>query len=142
MIIAEGFGTASNGAVTAIGVNQRIIVAPELPANSKRGVMAHFTEVESNLGGQDLEVSITVSDPSGKAIVANIAPARLSQLPQWPDVPPGVDIFLDIPLRLSEYGAYEIKLSVKLANTGDAISGYVFFYVQRTPDPASRAIQG
>jgi len=129
IILAEGFGTASNGAVTAIGINQHIIVSPTLPMTTKRGVLAHFIDAEPDIAGKELEVSLTVSDPNGKAILANTLPARLSPVPQWPGIPPGVDFFLEIPLRLSEYGAYEITFSVQLPEA-EPVSGRVPFYVQ------------
>lgn len=132
IVLAEGFGIASNGAVTAIGINQQVIIAPSLPTTTKRGVMAHFIDARPDIAGQELEVTITVSDPSGKPILANTVPARMSPVPQWPGIPPGIDIFLEIPLRVSEHGAYEIALSLKLPE-GEPITGRIPFYVQGAP---------
>ena len=129
IILAEGFGTASNGAVTAIGINQQVIIAPHLPTTTKRGIMAHFVDSPSDLADRELEVSISVTNPSGKPMLATTVPARMSPVPQWPDVQPGIDIFLEIPLRVSEYGAYEISLSLKLPDEGP-LSGSIPSYVQ------------
>jgi hypothetical protein len=132
IILAEGFGTASNGAVTAIGINQQVIIAPVLPTTTKRGVIAHFVDAGAELGTQELEVTLTVSDPGGRPLLANTVPARMNPVPEWPGIPPGLDIFLEIPLRLSEYGAYEVTLSLRFKEQG-SVSGSVPFYVQNAP---------
>lgn len=132
IILAEGFGTASNGAVTAIGINQPVVIAPVLPITTKRGVMAHFVDVKSELAGQELEVTLTVSDAAGNAILAQTAPARMNSVQQWPDLPNGLDIFLEVPLRLPRHGAYEIALSVRLPE-GESVTGRVPFYVREPP---------
>ena len=135
IILAEGFGTASNGAVTAIGINQEVIITPSLPATTKRGVFAHFVDSSGSIAGQELEVTLTVTDPGGKTILTQTAPARMNANPPWPELAKGIDVFLEIPLRLSEYGAYEISLSLKLPD-GETIVGRVRFYVKEAM-PAS-----
>jgi hypothetical protein len=132
IIIAEGFGTASNGAVTAIGINQHIVISPTLPVTTKRGVLAHFIDADLNISDKEIEVSLTVSDPDGKPILANTVPARISPVPQWQGISPGVDFFLEIPLRISRYGSYEIILSIQLPGD-EPIIGRVPFYVEETP---------
>jgi hypothetical protein len=132
IILAEGFGTASNGAVTVIGINQQVIITPSLPITTKRGVLAHFVDSSAELAGQELDVTLSVTDSAGKTLLTQTAPARMNATPPWPDLPSGVDVFLEIPLRLSEYGSYEISLSLK-PPSGDPIIGRVPFYVKEPP---------
>jgi len=132
IILAEGFGTSANGAVTAIGLNQQVIIAPTLPTTTKRGVLAHFSDSSDSLAGQELDVTIAVSDPDSQPLITQTAPARMNAELQWPDLPKGLDIYLEIPLRLSKYGSYEISLSVKQPNT-EPITGVVPFYVKMPP---------
>jgi hypothetical protein len=129
IILAEGFGTASNGAVTAIGINQQVIIAPSLPITTKRGVLARFIDDSGTLAGQELEVTLTINDPAGRALLTQTAPARMVERPAWPELPSGVDVFLEIPLRLSDYGSYEVSLSLKPPNE-DPVVGQVSFYVK------------
>lgn len=133
IILAEGFGTASNGAVTAIGVNQQVIVASSFPVTTKRGIMAHIAnDGETSLYGKELEVRVTVCDPEDKPIWVQTSPARMNPAPPWPGLPGGVDVFVEIPLHLSEYGTYKITLSVKPPE-GDTVTGTVSFYVKESP---------
>jgi hypothetical protein len=132
IILAEGFGTASNGAVTAIGINQQVVIAPSLPITTKRAVIAHFVDSNGGLAGQELEVTLTVTDPSGKTLLTQTAPARTNANPPWPELPSGLDVVLEIPLRLSEHGSYEISLSLK-PPSGEPVIGHVPLYVKETP---------
>lgn len=141
IILAEGFGTSANGAVTVIGINQQVIIAPSLPTTTKRGVLAHFSDSSGTLAGQELDVTISVNDPNGKPLITQTAPARMTPELQWPELPTGLDIYLEIPLRLSEYGSYEISLSLKQPGA-DPITGVVPFYVKKPPAVPSDAIGG
>lgn len=144
IILAEGFGTNSNGAVTAIGINQRVVIAPGLPADTKRGVIAHFSTDGELAVGDEIEVSVSVTDPAGNPVMAMTAPARPNPTPHWPGVPGGVDIFLEIPLRLAAYGKYEVTLSLTPPG-GEKVTGHVPLYVAEpplmpsTPAPAPQA---
>lgn len=128
IILAEGFGTNSNGAVTAIGINQRVVIAPTLPATTKRGVIAHFSTDEELAIGKEIEVSVSVTDPAGNPVVVITAPVQPNPIPRWPGVPAGVDIFLEIPLRLATYGEYEVTLSLTSPG-GEKVTGNVPLYV-------------
>lgn len=132
ILIAEGFGTSASGAVTAIGVNQQVVLASSLPATTKRGVMAHFVDESGTLAGQEVEVTLTIYAPSGAPILAHTAPARMNETSPWPELPSGMDVFLEVPLRLSDYGAYEVALSVKQPK-GEPVEGRVSFYVREPP---------
>jgi hypothetical protein len=133
IILAEGFGTAANGAVTVIGINQQVIIAPSLPTTTKRGVLAHFSsDSNDTLIGPELDVTISVNDPNGRPLITQTAPARMNTERQWPELPVGLDIYLELPLRLSEYGSYEISLSLKQPGA-DPITGVAPFYVKKPP---------
>jgi hypothetical protein len=129
MLIAEGFGTASNGAITAIGVNQQLIIAPALPITSKRGVLAHFVDDVGTLAGQEVEVTLTIYDPSGKPMVAQTLPTRTNDEPPWPGLRAALDVLLEVPLRLSAYGEYQVTLAVKQSGS-EPVEGSVSLYVK------------
>jgi hypothetical protein len=127
IILAEGLGTASNGAVTAIGVNQNMIAIPSLPATTKRAVMAHVTADDGTLAGFELGVSITVLGPSGQALVTQTGIAK-GGTPLWPDLPVSVDIFTEFHVPLQEYGTHVVQVRIS-ALDGDEEMGDVNFYV-------------
>jgi hypothetical protein len=134
IIIAEGFGTNSNGAVTAIGINQRVVIAPTLPTTTKRGVIAHFSSDSHVEIDREFEVSLNVADPAGDLIVAMTSPAKFSPIQKWPGVPEGIDIFLEIPLRLATPGEYRVSLSLTPPGE-ERITGHVPLYVIQGPVP-------
>jgi hypothetical protein len=41
----DGFGTTANGALTAIGLNQNVLVCPP---DTKRGLIAHFSITDAD----------------------------------------------------------------------------------------------
>jgi hypothetical protein len=128
VILAEGFGSASNGAVTAIGVNQNLIIAPSLPVTTKRGIMVHLVADDDSLADAELELAVSILNPSGKTLVAQASSMRTA-VPQWPDLPVTFDIFAEFPLRLSEYGSYTIDISVS-APHGEQATGTTSLHVR------------
>ena len=127
IILAEGLGTASNGAVTAIGVNQNLIVTPSLPATTKRAILAHVTADEGTLAGFEFGVSITVLGPSGQAIVTQTGMAKAGT-PLRPDLPVSVDVFTEFPVTLQEYGTHVVQVRVSALDGAEEMGG-VNFYV-------------
>jgi hypothetical protein len=128
IIIAEGIGSASNGAITAIGLNQVLIVAPSLPVTTKRAVMVHLVLDDDSLTNVELGLAIKVLSPSGQVLAAQTAPAIVGT-PQWADLPITYDIFSEFPMRLSEYGTYVVNVEITRPD-GSSTKGQANFYVR------------
>jgi hypothetical protein len=130
VIIAEGFGAGGNGAITAIGIDQVLIIASRLPANTKRAVLAHLV-ADDSITDKELTLAVMVLAPSGQVLAAQTAPVKIGA-PQWPDIPITFNIFTDIPMQLTEYGTYVVDVKVT-APDGDSIEHRAEFYVCEPP---------
>lgn len=133
ILLAEGFGTNSVGAVTAISINQNVIVAEALPTLSKRAILAHFVGREDERAELvDGEVTVTVQavGPSGAIVVAQTVGGRFPP-PTWPDLPRGLDVTVELQLRLTEYGRHEIRISASTAD--QKMSGHTSLWVMQPP---------
>jgi hypothetical protein len=128
IILAEGLGSASNGAVTAIGVNQNLIVAPSLPVMTKRAIMVHLTADDDRFTNAELGLAIKVLSPSGQVVAAQTSSAKTGA-PPWPDLPATFDVFAEFPMRLAEYGAYVTDIEVT-APDGAQAQAQASFYVR------------
>ena len=127
VILAEGFGMASSGALTAIGLNQNLIIATTLPTMAKRAVLAHVTAGDGSLADSELGVAIEVIAPSGQRLVNQTGVAKAGP-PLWPDLPVSVDIFTEFPVDLHEYGTYSIAVKIT-GPDGTEATGEVSFHV-------------
>lgn len=136
IILAEGLGQDAKAAVTAIGLGQNVLIAPSLPAVTKRAILAHFVENGSTSAeesekpvkaGDQLIFGVKVTSPSGNVITAMNTPAMLAPK-AWPDLPASIDMPAEMVLTLPEYGCYKISVDATLPS-GDAITGSLDFYV-------------
>lgn len=131
ILMAEGFGSSSIGAVTVIGVNQNLFITSNLPAITKRGVLAHFVAdaaEAARLTGKEITLSAQVIDPSGEVIMAATVGGAFPPQP-LPDLPGGLDINTEFPLRINSYGIYEIRISTRPPE-GDEITGSTYLHVR------------
>src|SRR6266498_1458928 len=132
ILMAEGFGSGANGALTAIAVNQNVLTAETLPTTTKRGFLAHFvldsSETE-DLAALEITVSVQVVDPSGEIIIGTSVPAKLPGASPWPDLPVGVDVVVELPLRIREYGTHEIRISTQTPGS-EKLQGSQYLYVR------------
>jgi hypothetical protein len=141
ILMAEGFGSNASGALTAIALNQNVLVTPSLPVTTKRAILAHFVvegEEAHTLADQEITVSSQVIGPSNETVLASSLPGRFPR-PAWPDLPVGLDIIFEFPLRITEYGTYEIRVSTR-AISGDEIRGHINLHV-RQPLPLGPTAQ-
>jgi hypothetical protein len=135
LILAEGLGTAANGAVTAIGVNQNLVVTPTLPVMTKRAVLAHLAAEDDTLANTELGVSTKVLGPAGQVLAAQTASAKTGT-PLWTDLPITFDLFAEFPLRLADYGTYVVEVEVT-GPDGSAAKSRANFYVREPVGQAS-----
>jgi len=132
LLLAEGVGQDSKGALTAIGLSQNVLAAPSLPATTKRAVIAHLVEEAGGLKlGDKISVKVRVTSPAGEVISAQNAQAIVGGI-QWPDLPMSVDLPVEILLNVSEYGAYRFEVFVQPVGA-DEMKGEVGFYVVEGP---------
>jgi hypothetical protein len=132
MLLAEGFGHDAKGAITAIGVNQSVVIAPTLPATTKRALLVHLSDDEGLLRpGTKLHFSIAVYNPSGRALLAQSGQIALGEKP-WPDLPATVDIPAEFTLTTNEYGEHSITAQVQFDGT-EAIESSIPLHVVPAP---------
>jgi hypothetical protein len=128
ILLAEGVGAAANGALTAIGLNQNVLIAPRFPALTKRAVIAHFSSSKPFEDGE-LTVSFSVTSPTGKVVSANTAKINLSGgIIAWPDLPAAFDVPVELVIPVSEYGEHCITISASFPD-GSKGDGTLALYV-------------
>jgi hypothetical protein len=136
ILLAEGAGTNAAGAVTAISINSNVLAIPTVPVSTKRAVIMHFAGEAGEsaaLAGRDVTVSIRVLSPSGDPILALSAGAKF-QAPTWPGLPSGLDILVEVPLRITEYGAHDIAVTAQ-ADDETTLEGRTQLYVMDSSQP-------
>ncbi len=138
ILLAEGAGTNATGSVSAISINSNVLATPSVPVTTKRVVIAHFVGEpgeSAHLAGRDVTVTARVLSPSGDAVLAHSATGKFVA-PAWPELPSALDIAIELPLRITEYGAHNIVVSAQ-ADDGAVMEGRIQLYVMEPP-PAAR----
>jgi hypothetical protein len=132
ILLAEGIGQDARGAITMIGLNQNVLVAPALPALTKRALMAHLVDDDQPLKEGDVinfklkAVSPTdevISVQSGQGVIAPTI---------WPDLPHMLDFPMEMILNCQEYGTYRIEFEMKFPD-GKTSQETVSLYVRQPP---------
>lgn len=135
VILAEGLGQDSKGAITAIGLNQNVLVAPSFPVSTKRAVVAHLVDYQQHLKvGDKINLRFSATSPSGKVIAAQSVQAAIGQPPPWPDLPANADMPAEMILTFYEYGTHRIEVSVQSTGVEEEITGGLDFYVVKPSD--------
>ncbi|HUY44800.1 MAG TPA: hypothetical protein VMV92_03610 [Streptosporangiaceae bacterium] len=137
ILLAEGVGTNATGSVSAISINSNVLATPSVPVSTKRVVIAHFVGEpgdSAHLAGRDVTVTARVLSPSGDAVLAHSATGKFVA-PAWPELPSGLDIAVELPLRITEYGAHDIVISAQ-ADDGTVMEGRIQLYVMEPPTAA------
>lgn len=137
ILLAEGVGTNAVGSVSAISINSNVLATPSVPVQTKRVVIAHFVGEpgeSAHLVGQDVTVTARVLSPSGDAVLAQSVTGKFGA-PIWPELPSGLDIAIELPLRITEYGAHDIVVSAQ-ADGGAAMEGRTQLHVMAPPAAA------
>ena len=109
IVLAEGLGQDSRGALTAIGLSQNVYIAESLPATTKRAVVVHMTECAE---GESLAFTFTVKDPSGKVNSAQSGEVRLGKA-LFRDLPVGADLPVETAITFTSMGTYTIGIEVR-----------------------------
>jgi hypothetical protein len=131
-LIAEGVTADARGAVTAVGVAQTVLVAPALPAQAKRAVVALITgENKEFVPGRQFTFSGSVTGPSGKTLSGLSGAGAIGPLP-YPDLPAGLSVAAEAAFTVTEYGRHVIKLVVQVGDDPD-LEAEMDFYVAKPP---------
>ena len=134
ILLAEGVATNAIGSVSAISINSNVLATASVPVPTKRVVIAHFVGEpgeSAHIAGQDVTITARVLSPSGEAILANSSTGKFVA-PVWPELPSGLDIAIELPLRITEYGAHDIVVSAQ-ADDGAVMEGRIQLYVMELP---------
>jgi hypothetical protein len=133
MLLAEGFGQDAKGAITAIGINQSVLVAQSLPATTKRAVLVHLVDEEGSFRpGGKLHFSFAVHSPSGRVLLAQSGQLAVGEK-KWQDLPASVDLPAEFALTAFEYGTHLIVVQIQYDGT-DGLECSVPLYVHEPTD--------
>lgn len=128
ILLAEGIGQDARPATTVIGLNQNVLVAPSLPASTKRVVIAHLVADDKPWNpGDKVTVRFSVMSPSSQVIAAQTAQATVVEQ-AWPGLPASTDLPAELLLTISEYGVHRFEVNVQ-PPTGEEMKGEVNLYV-------------
>jgi len=132
MILAEGLGQDAKGAITLISVNQNLLIAPSLPAITRRAVFAHFVVAEGDLkSGDQMDFKVSAISPAGEVISAQQGQGTVGD-PMWPELPLTLDFPVQLALNCKEYGEYRIQLDVQFPH--ESFREAVSFFVKPPPE--------
>jgi hypothetical protein len=110
VLLCEGIGQDAKGALTAIGLNQNVVIGTTLPAITKRGLIVH-------IGGVDLVTEsevvfhIDVIAPGGDTLLTQGGKIKIGEK-VFPDLPTAFDIPTEFLLQLPSYGTYQVQATV------------------------------
>jgi hypothetical protein len=96
-------------------------------------ILAHFVSREdepADLVDAEVTVAVQAGAPSGAIVFAHTTGGRFPP-PTWPDLPRGLDVAVELQLRLTEYGRHEIRVSASAA--GQNMSGRTSLWVKQPP---------
>ena len=134
VLLAEGIGQDARPAMTVIGLNQNVLVAPSLPAPTKRAVIAHLVADDKPWNpGDKVTVRFSVMSPSGQVIAAQTAQATVGEQ-AWSGLPASTDLPAEMLLTISEYGVHRFEVDVQ-TSTGEEMNGEVDLYVISPDQP-------
>jgi hypothetical protein len=108
---------------------------PTVPVTTKHVVVLHFAGEPGEsaaLTGKDVTASVQVVSPAGNAILAHSATGKFAAS-IWPEMPSGLDITVELPLRITEYGTHEIIVSDQTAAENSTMEGRTNLYLMEPP---------
>lgn len=117
LALAENAANDSRGALTLVGLNQRVIAPLSLPFDfNQRLVIGVSDELKNSSGSEfgqvpDGVISIKVLDPSGDAVFVTNEEVKLPGEKRWLDLPLLANVVVDLNFRCNTYGIYVIEIT-------------------------------
>jgi hypothetical protein len=131
-LMAEGVTADARGALTVVGVSQTALVAPALPAQAKRAIVALITgENKEFVPGRQFTFSVSVTGPSGKTLSGLSGAGALPPL-VYPDLPAALNVAAEAAFTVTEYGKHVIKLVVQIGEDSE-LEAEMDFYAAKPP---------
>jgi hypothetical protein len=133
-VLAEGVTNDARGALTLVGINQRVVSPATLPFRSTFKAVVGITDEIGGPDGPDFEVlpdgelRVRVSDPSG---VPQFAVSQVFKMPQDKSqgmIPIVVNIIADVVVSGDSYGTYSADISYRFTD-GEEESRRFYIYV-------------
>ncbi|WP_431931450.1 hypothetical protein [Nonomuraea jabiensis] len=132
-VLAEGFVHDARGAVTAVGINQNVLVTPNLPIRARRGVLLILTgEPHEFKSGRSISFTTSVTSPTGQTLMAQSAEGKVGD-PKWLDVPGSMNLVAESVIEVTEYGTHIFHILIDIDDEPQ-ITAEVEFYVRAAED--------
>lgn len=116
LILAEGHTFDSRGAITAVGLNQDVLIPERLPATPHGVILARISGDDLTTA-ETLHFKLVVLAPDGGVVFAQNGQAPVATPPL--EVPPKINVAMDYQLTVTDYGEHIIKLSVYSEKGGE-----------------------
>jgi len=130
VIMAEGITTDARGALAAVGLGQSAIIVPAVPAQAKRAVIAQISGEKDELyPGLPVSFSVSVLDPSGKALSVNSGQVPIGPMP-FPDMPLGLNLASEVMFMISNYGRHVIRVAAQVSDAPEMATEVEFYATQ------------
>ena len=139
VLMAEAIAQDGRGGLTAVGVSQMILVAPELPVQVKRAVVALVKGEKGEIvPGDKIAFAISLISPSDDIISKHSAQVDIQTLP-WPDLPPSMNLASESVFTVTEYGQHRIQVTVQFDEHPE-LTAESDFWVMAPPSQEVRVI--
>lgn len=134
-VLAEGVTADARGALTLVGVNQRVIVAGSLPFSVRQKVVISLTDETQGPLGQAFEdfpngdLSALVTDPAGtRQFVINQSFKVPKENPPE-GLPKIANIIADIVISGTTYGEYTARVSFRTTDGDEEAREFPIYVV-------------
>lgn len=138
-VLAEGVTADARGALTMVGVNQRVIVAGSLPFSVRQKIVISLTDEMQGPHGHDFEelpdgdLSIRVTDPSGDPQFAISQGFKMPQENLPEQGPKIANIVADVVVSGTTFGEYTVAATFRTADGGEVAKNFPIYVVPVAP---------
>jgi hypothetical protein len=121
IVLAEAAAVDARGALTLIGVNQRVLAPATIPFNIKQRLIGTLTDELPESAGHgfgeipDGIVSVRVINPEGDTTFSASEEVALppSAKKRWADLPLTANLIVEIDIKGDSYGVYVVEVTYK-----------------------------
>lgn len=137
VIVAEGVGQDSRGAMTLVAVDQVALIAQTLPISVARLLIVRAVEarVGELTAGADLSMRFQVTSPSGDTVAAGSVTGKGGER-VLPDIPVAIQVILQVQFQAPEVGEYRVAVTLS-PSTGSEVNAETSLYVVSPPGSES-----